>query len=129
MSADQIEILPDGRFFHLGRADNVLKIGGTRISVAEIEKRILSIPGVSDAYVDAIPTDGPRQYLIRALVAAQNPDGSPLSPQAIRQALSAWLEPVMLPRRIIVLKSLPRESTGKIRRETVEALFQTKKED
>jgi hypothetical protein len=49
-----------GRFHLLGRYDGVMKIGGKRVALAEVEARLLALPGLVDAAVAAIEVGGPR---------------------------------------------------------------------
>ncbi len=118
VAADRIELLPDGRFAHLGRADGVLKIGGVRVSIAEIEQRFLAIEGVRDAAALAVSVGGARGYEVWAAVVAPG-----LDRRAIKKALRGWLAPVAMPRRIVFADALPREENGKLPRHALEALF------
>lgn len=123
VSADRVVVVDSRRFIHLGRADGVVKVGGTRVSVQEIEARLLAIPGVTDAVVWAVPVGGARGHETRAAVAGRDATGALLTHEALRRELLKWLEPVVVPRRIRVLDALPREPTGKLRRDALEALF------
>jgi acyl-coenzyme A synthetase/AMP-(fatty) acid ligase len=123
VSADRIVVIDETRFRHLGRADGVVKVGGMRVSLQEIEARLLAIPGVTDACVWAVSVGGARGHETRAVIAGKAASGELLSIEEIRKELLRWLEPVVLPRRMRVLDALPRESTGKLRREVLEALF------
>lgn len=123
VSADRVVVLDAERFVHLGRADGVVKVGGTRVSLQELEARLLAIPGVTDATVWAVAVGGARGHETRAVVAGKDASGALLSVETIRRELLRWLEPVVLPRRVRVLEALPREPTGKLRREVLEALF------
>ncbi|MGA8890644.1 MAG: AMP-binding protein [Anaeromyxobacteraceae bacterium] len=111
--------LESGGFRLLGRADGVVKVAGKRVALAEVEARLLDVPGVTDAVAIAVPVAGARDNEILAVVA-----GAGLEGPAIRAALLRWLDPVSLPRRIRVLDRLPRGSGGKIPRDVVLALFQ-----
>jgi len=123
VSGDRVVVIDESRFSHLGRADGVIKIGGTRVSVQELEARLLAIPGVTDAHVWAVAVGGARGHETRAVIAGKAADGQLLSIEQIRKELLRWLEPVVLPRRMRVLETLPREPTGKLRRDALEALF------
>jgi 4-coumarate--CoA ligase (photoactive yellow protein activation family) len=115
---DRIEALPSGAFRHLGRADDVVKVGGTRVSLLEVEQRARALPGVDDAAVIARAIPGPRGHEI--LLAAT---GAGWDAARMRAALGAWLPSVALPRRYRFLAELPRESTGKLRRDALLGLF------
>lgn len=112
-TADRIERVAPGvpNFRHLGRADGVVKIGGKRISLAEIERRLLDIPGVEDAAVWVVEVDGARGNETVALVVAPG-----LSPEHLRAELRRWLDPVVIPRRLRLVDALPREANGKLTR-------------
>ena len=118
---DRIELTEGGRFLHLGRADDVIKVGGTRVSLATIERRVRALPGVRDAAVCAREVPGARGQEILLAVAASGWDAAQM-----RGALSAWLEPVALPRRYRFVAELPREPTGKLRRDALLALFESR---
>lgn len=115
---DLVQIQADGRFRHLGRADGVVKIGGRRVQVGEVEECIRQQPGVEDAAVVAIPASGARGH---QLVAALAPEGAPV--EAIRKALLKRFEPSCLPRRMVRLAALPREDNGKMPRARLLRLF------
>jgi len=57
------------------------------------------------------------------VIAGRSADGGLFTIDAIRRELLRWLEPVVLPRRMRVLDTLPREPTGKLRKDVLEALF------
>lgn len=117
--ADRVALVPNGRFRHLGRADGVVKMGGQRVSLLEIERRVLAIPGVTDAAVIALQDNSPRQHEICAAVVAPG-----LKAQDLRSALAPHLEPVTIPRRIKFVEQLPREVSGKLPRAALASLFQ-----
>ena len=117
--ADRVELRPGGGFVLLGRTDGVAKVAGKRVSLREVEERLLGLPGVRDAAALARSTPGLRGEEIWVAVAA---DGQ--TPERLREALAAWFDPVALPRRIRVLEALPREPTGKLERSRLLALFE-----
>ena len=117
--ADRIELGDDGTFTHFGRVDGVLKIGGVRISLAEVEQRLCEIDGVVDAAVVGVEVGGARGHEIWAAVVA-TPDV-----EVIRAALRGWLAPVAMPRRLKHVDALPRTESGKLRREDVLAIFES----
>ncbi|HET6438009.1 MAG TPA: AMP-binding protein [Anaeromyxobacter sp.] len=116
---DRVELREGGRFELLGRVDGVVKVAGKRVSLKEVEERLLAVPGVRDAAALAEPSPGLRGEEIWVAVAAAGQ-----TPERLREALAGWLDPVALPRRIRVLEALPREATGKLSREKLRALFE-----
>ncbi len=116
--ADRVQLLGDGRFRLLGRADAVVKIAGQRIATTEVERRLRAAPGVRDAAVIAVDVAGPHRHQLWAAVA-----GDGLTVAALRVELLRWLDPVALPRRFRIVEALPREENGKLPRARIEALF------
>ncbi len=117
---DQILLKEDGRFALLGRIDGVVKVGGKRVSLPELEQRAMSIPGVKDAAALAESVDGARGEEIWLAAVAPG-----LTAEVIKGKLLAWFEPVALPRRIRLVERLPREDNGKLTRRRLRALFES----
>jgi acyl-coenzyme A synthetase/AMP-(fatty) acid ligase len=117
--ADHVQLVDGGKFRHLGRSDGVVKVAGQRVSLTEIEDRLRAIPGVEDAAVVAVADDGPREQQLWAAVVAPQ-----LDELRLRRALLVHVEPVAVPRRFRFVARLPRESTGKLPRGSLMALFE-----
>lgn len=105
-------------FVHLGRADGVVKVGGKRVDLAAVTERLLSLPGVADAAVTAVPAGGARGHEILAAAVAPG-----WTADRLRRALASWFEASTLPRRIRIAGALPRASNGKLPRDALLALF------
>lgn len=116
-TADRVEMAPDGTFTHLGRVDGIVKIGGRRVSLSEVEACLREHPSVEDAAVVAVP-DGVRGD---RLLAAVTPASCPVEP--LRQALLERFEPTCLPRRILAIGALPVGPSGKLARPPLLRLF------
>jgi len=108
-----------GGFELLGRADGVVKAGGKRVSLGEVEERARGVAGVTDAAALGQDGGGARGQEVWLAVA-----GVGVTPEAVRQELARWLDPLAMPRRIRVLPSLPRQETGKLPRGELLALFE-----
>jgi acyl-coenzyme A synthetase/AMP-(fatty) acid ligase/3-hydroxymyristoyl/3-hydroxydecanoyl-(acyl carrier protein) dehydratase len=116
-TADRVRFEADG-FVHLGRTDGVVKIGGKRIATLDIERRLLGLHGVKDAAVLAVPGRAGRDHEFLAAVVAPG-----RTPQDLKQGLSEWFDPSVLPRRLEMVEALPREDNGKLTRDRFLALF------
>jgi hypothetical protein len=125
--SDRIRLLPDGRFELLDRADRIAKIEGKRISLPEVEKRLLELSTVAAASAIALPGDKPR--LAAAIVLTERgarelaKEGRFRFGRRLRKELSAVLEPAGIPRRWRFVTALPTGPLGKLRMEDVLALF------
>jgi acyl-coenzyme A synthetase/AMP-(fatty) acid ligase len=117
MTADRVAKAGENWFTLRGRADHIVKVAGKRVDLEEIREKIRRIPGVTDAYVTAVPLKRARQSEIAALVV------SDLSPRNIRAAIRALGESCCRPRRIRIVGAIPVLPNGKIDRERVDQLL------
>lgn len=115
---DVIELRADGSFEHLGRADDIVKVGGSRVALSAVERAVRSLSNVRDAAVIARGLPSARGHEVLAVIAAEGWDAS-----SMRSALLERLESIAVPRRYRFVAELPREPTGKLRRDTLLALF------
>ncbi|MFI6375636.1 amino acid adenylation domain-containing protein [Streptomyces sp. NPDC050546] len=111
-TGDLVRIGDDGQLRHLGRADAEFKISGHRVHPAEVEKVLVTHPGIRDAaVVGQVLGDGTRR-----LSAYVVPDGPAPAVASIRDRLRAVLPAAMIPGAFEFLDRLPRTSSGKIDR-------------
>lgn len=109
----------DGYFFFRGRTDDMFVCGGENIYPMEVERLLLSHPGVANACVVPVPHPTKNMAPVAAVV---------LKDETVRMDdLKAWtLErgPAFAhPRWYRVLPDLPVAATGKIDRKVVQALM------
>ena len=112
--------LVEGGFVHEGRADSVVKVGGRRVDLGDIEHRLRQIPGVRQARV--IAQLGAGAHGTEILAVAETSEAA-LTPAALRAQLGRWLDPVSLPRRIRTVEQLPVGAAGKTSHAALLALF------
>lgn len=117
-SGDLAYALPDGGLRLAGRADHQVKIRGFRIEPAEIEAALLSLPGVQQAAVLAMP--GAAGVELTACVTMDDAHQSQTDTD-LRAALAQLLPAPMLPARIQCLPDLPRLPNGKVDRHALQA--------
>jgi 3-hydroxymyristoyl/3-hydroxydecanoyl-(acyl carrier protein) dehydratase len=124
------EILEDGRFLLKGRIDSEVKIEEKRISLPEMESRILQSGLVADVCV--IPMEEKRQYLAAAIVFNEagkaqfkNWEKHEIN-RYFREFLLGFFENVALPKRWRYLDALPLDPQGKKKRLEIQALFTAK---
>lgn len=116
--ADAIEQDADGRFRLLGRRADMVKLGGKRTSLTALNHVLTTIEGVEDG-VFVAPEDLDQNPRARLAVYAVAPD---LEAGEILDALRERLDPVFLPRRVVMLPALPRNEFGKLSRQALERL-------
>lgn len=118
---DVLELAPDGRFLLLGRMGDLVNIAGKRNSLAYLNHQLLAIPGVADG-VFLMPDTEAADGVTRLVAFAVAPG---LTEAALRKALRERIDPIFMPRPLVLLAQLPRNSTGKLTRATIDALTQT----
>lgn len=118
VTRDRVELHTDGTFTHLGRSDDIVKVGGSRVSLNAIEERVRALPGVRDAAGLSVEVGGARGTEVWLVVAATGWDAT-----SLRTALSQSLDPLALPRRYRFVEQLPRDSAGKLPKAALQALF------
>lgn len=120
--ADLIELQSDGRFLLLGRHSDMVNIAGKRTSLAYLDHQIAAIPGVEDAAF-FIPDAGTAQGVTRLCAFVVAPGGDR---RALLAALRQRIDAVFLPRPLVFVDGLPRNSTGKLPRSLLQALYAQK---
>ena len=116
--ADVVEPVGEGRFRLLGRLADLVKLGGKRASLADLNRMLAAVEGVVDG-VFLAPEDiesNPAARLTAFVVAPGR------SAEDILGALRGRMDPVFLPRRVAMLPALPRDALGKLPRHALVAL-------
>lgn len=115
---DQITLLKDGRFSLNGRADRIAKIEEKRLSLVEVEKRLVTLSWIDEAYAFVIS----KKREVVAVAVALNKEGVRyLSVQGrshlirqLRKTLEFWFDAVVLPKKWLFVNSIPLTPQGKI---------------
>lgn len=115
---DNLHFTADGQFSIVGRRGRVVKIEDKRISLDEIEQRLLALDGICDAAALAV-TRGGRQGIGVLLVLSDDARmhresvGKNAQESAWRRALRPCLEPVAVPRYWRIVDEIPVNSMNK----------------
>ncbi|MBV8300440.1 MAG: long-chain fatty acid--CoA ligase [Candidatus Dormibacteraeota bacterium] len=112
---------PDGYFVIADRTKDLIKSGGEWISSVDMENAIMSLPGVVEAAVVAMPDE---KWLERPLAAVVLKPGATLSLEDLRSSLAErgfakW----QLPDRLELIDEVPRTSVGKFDKKVLRARF------
>jgi acyl-coenzyme A synthetase/AMP-(fatty) acid ligase len=106
-----------GRFTLLGRADGVVKVGGKRVDLNDVQDKIKGVPGIRDAFVISMSGRRGRGTDIAAVIETD------LDEERVRELISGVLERYAMPRRIRLVEKMPATSTGKYDRESIMRYF------
>jgi len=121
VTGDEVQADKSGRFFLLGRADGIVKVAGKRVDLLDVQNKIQTLPAVRDVVVIALPAEKGRENVIAALVACD------LTEIQLKKMLIEKLEPYAMPRRIKIVPSITRTTTGKTDFRRVEKFFLNEK--
>ncbi len=123
IGGDRAAIDADGYVHFHGRADDVIKSFGYRLSPVEIEAALESHPAVAEAAVVGFAVDD-QKTLVTACVVPTAPDA--LEPAELEAHASAHLADYKRPHQYRFVDALPRTRNGKVQRSAlVEGLRDT----
>lgn len=115
-TGDRFRCDAEGFYWYHGRNDDMLKVGGSWVSPAEVERALLSHPAVAECAVVGRPD---ASGLVEAVAFVVLGDGHPPAAdmEAVLMAHAAeCVAPFKVPRRVVFVPALPRTATGKIQR-------------
>ena len=115
---DVIESLGATRFLLHGRNADLINVAGKRNSLANLNLQLNAIRGVIDGAF-YMPDDAEADGVTRLTAFVVAPA---ISPASVLAALRERVDPVFLPRPLIFVDALPRNATGKLPREALQAL-------
>jgi len=127
--SDIIELQGEREFLLHGRHADLINIAGKRSSLAYLNHQLCAIHGVQDGvfFLPDVPEEDdmgmPCITRLTAFVVAPG-----LTSETLQRALRQRLDPVFLPRPTVFMDALPRNSTGKLPRTTLLALYQERVE-
>jgi acyl-coenzyme A synthetase/AMP-(fatty) acid ligase len=117
---DVLELTGEGRFLLHGRVADLVNIAGKRSSLAYLNHQLNSIPGVVDGaffHVDDPCAAASGVARVAACVVAPR-----LVAAQVVEELRQRIDPVFLPRPLVFVAQLPRNSTGKLPQEALRSL-------
>lgn len=115
---DVLEAVDNRHFLLHGRLEDLVNIAGKRNSLAYLNHQLGSIPGVLDgAFFMPDDTDSDAVVRLMAFVVAPG-----VTAAALHAALKERIDTTFLPRPLVMLDALPRNATGKLPREVLQAL-------
>jgi O-succinylbenzoic acid--CoA ligase len=109
-----------GFLYVRGRKDSIIITGGEKVHPSSVEKAILATGRVKSCLVAGIPDIEWGQIVVCGLVFHE---GEELSIPAFKNELKGLLAPFQIPKKILVLKEMPFDNTGKLRRAELLRLF------
>jgi acetyl-CoA synthetase len=121
LTGDLARVDPDGYFWFVGRADDLIKSSGHLIGPFEVESALMEHPAVAEAGVIGKP-DSVAGECVKAFVALKpGAEATELLRKEILGFARTRLGPAVAPREIDFVANLPRTRSGKIMRRLLKA--------
>jgi len=111
-TGDQASIDSDGYLSIVGRARDMIITGGLNVYPREVEIVLDAHPQVAESAVFGVPHPDFGEAVVAVLV----PAGAAVNTAQLAADLSRQLAPYKLPKRLIELQALPRNSMGKVQK-------------
>jgi acyl-CoA synthetase (AMP-forming)/AMP-acid ligase II len=108
----------DGFIFITGRAKEIMKIGGHRVSAVEIEQGLCTHPEVLEAAVVGVSDEVGGEAAVAFVV---RKEGSSLSDAELKKFCRERLPPYKVPKTVTFVEALPRTSAGKVAKSELKA--------
>ena len=112
----------DGYYRILGRIDDVINVSGHRLGTKELESAALVVPEVAEAAV--VPVADDIKGKVPDLFVALKPgfEASDELAKRISQALATEIGAIAKPRKVWIVKDMPKTRSGKIMRRVLAAI-------
>ncbi len=104
----------DGYLYVLGRADDMIIVGGENVYPRSVEEVLEEMPGIADMYAGGV--DDPETFKRIAVWIVRSADaaGEAVTEEAVQQWVAHHLAEHSIPRDVHFVNSLPRNPTGKV---------------
>jgi benzoate-CoA ligase family protein len=114
-TGDKYSVDEDGYYWHAGRSDDMLKVGGIWVSPVEVEGCLLGHPDVAECAVVA-HSDGDGLTKPKAFVVAKPGATSDRLADRLIEHCAANIAQYKRPRWVELVSELPKTATGKVQR-------------
>jgi malonyl-CoA/methylmalonyl-CoA synthetase len=109
-----------GYVYIVGRGKDLIITGGYNVYPIEVEQEIDALPGVNESAVIGVPHPDFGEGVTAVVVPEKN---ATIDEGAIRAALEQRLARFKLPKRIVVIDELPRNTMGKVQKSALRERF------
>lgn len=107
----------DGYLYMVGRADDIINIGGEKLSPIEVEDITNKYPGVKEsACIGVKDTEGHLGEIPILYLCLEDTSGKNFDTNLLKQEMAQKLTSYKIPQKFIYIDQLPRNAMGKIER-------------
>ena len=111
----------DDNLFIVGRIGTAVKVNGYRVDLMEVDAAACSLSDVHLASAFLLQSDEYDLSSVQLCMAVEPKPDCNLDIFQLKQSLRTLLPPYMVPKRIFIFESLPKNSNGKLDRRTIVA--------
>lgn len=123
LTGDMAYIGSDGYVYMLGRADDIINVGGEKVSPLEVENIAGQYDGVREcACIGVEDTEGIYGQIPVLFVVAR----SNYTEEALRKFMASRIERYKLPQKYVLLDSIPRNRMQKIDRNRLKSIWENR---
>ncbi|MCQ2478503.1 MAG: AMP-binding protein [Clostridia bacterium] len=110
-------VVKDGNYiYYKGRKDNMVKIGGNRVELEDVEANLCKIDTVSLCVAVPVYENDTAVMLAAYIVLKDNSDRSYKAISHIKKEMSKLVQPYMVPQKIVFVDELMKNPNGKLDR-------------
>lgn len=106
----------DGYYWFIGRADDVIKTSGYRVSPFEVESALITHPAVLECAITGAPDEIRGQVIKATIVLTKDYRPTEKLKRELQEHVKSVTAPYKYPREIDFVTELPKTISGKIRR-------------
>ena len=122
LTSDMIYITDDGYVYMLGRADDIINVGGEKVSPVEVENTAGQYPNIAECACIGVPD--PEGILGSVPVMFVVPRSAKYSEEELKRFLSSKLEKFKVPISFVELVELPRNKMQKVDRKALKLMWE-----
>lgn len=122
LTNDMVYTDDEGYVYMLGRADDIINVGGEKVSPIEVEQIVREFPGVRECA--CIGVDDPDGVTGKAPVLYVVSEGKGFQERDLTKFLSERLERYKLPKRYVQIQTLPRNRMEKLDRKALAKMWE-----
>jgi len=112
----------EGYFWLLGRADEVIKVAGHRLSTLELENAVVSHPAVAEGAAASKPDPLKGEAIVLFVILKEGHEASADLSKELVAHIRKVVGPVATPERLFFVTKLPKTRSGKIMRRVLKAV-------
>ena len=114
ITGDRVRVGLNGELYFADRSKDMLKVGGENVAASEVERAILTVPGVREAAVVGRPDAMLGETVVAFVIPTEDAAGDPTLAERVAGACTTLLASFKQPREVRLLEAFPRATLEKV---------------